>query len=151
MLEKLFDSTTQTVEKSMQLRMIRQNLLASNIANAETPNYRAVDIDFQATMQRLMGEAERLEAPGKSEPAMELRRNDPRHLTQDAFSEPDFARKIVFAAGDATSVGDDSNSVSIEQQMARLQMNALHHQMMSRLLARKISGLKNVIEGSSRG
>jgi flagellar basal-body rod protein FlgB len=151
MLEKLFDSTTQVVEKSMQLRMMRQNFLASNIANAETPNYRAVDIDFQATMQNLIAEAEKVRAARKADQPMDMQRTDARHLSLDAFSNPILPRQIIFAAGDSTSIGDDSNSVSLEQQMARLQMNALHHQMMSRLLARKISGLKNVIEGSSRG
>ncbi|OIQ81049.1 flagellar basal body rod protein FlgB [mine drainage metagenome] len=39
-------------EKALSLQGYRQQLLASNIANADTPNYKAVDIDFAAAMRR---------------------------------------------------------------------------------------------------
>jgi flagellar basal-body rod protein FlgB len=38
-------------EQVLSLRAQRQQLLASNIANADTPNYKAVDIDFNSAMQ----------------------------------------------------------------------------------------------------
>ena len=45
-------------ETALSVRGQRQQLLASNIANADTPNYKARDIDFQSVlMQRLSGQA----------------------------------------------------------------------------------------------
>lgn len=42
-------------EQALQLRARRFDLLASNIANADTPNYKARDIDFNAELERAMG------------------------------------------------------------------------------------------------
>ena len=41
-------------EKAIGLRAYRQQILASNIANADTPNYKARDIDFSAALQSAM-------------------------------------------------------------------------------------------------
>jgi flagellar basal-body rod protein FlgB len=41
---------------ALSLRQERLQLLASNIANADTPNYKARDLDFQAALQRAIGE-----------------------------------------------------------------------------------------------
>jgi flagellar basal-body rod protein FlgB len=42
---------------ALSLRQQRLQVLASNIANADTPHYKARDIDFQAALQRAMGES----------------------------------------------------------------------------------------------
>ena len=39
-------------ERALSLRAHRQELIASNIANADTPNYKAVDIDVQKALQQ---------------------------------------------------------------------------------------------------
>src|SRR5690606_2119107 len=42
--------------KVLALRQQRQEILATNIANADTPNYKARDVDFNATLREAMGE-----------------------------------------------------------------------------------------------
>jgi flagellar basal-body rod protein FlgB len=61
-------------ETALNLRAQRQQLLASNIANADTPNYKARDIDFAKTLQASMD--------GKSTkvPPVELARTSPGHI-----------------------------------------------------------------------
>lgn len=48
------DSTFQFNQTALSLRSARQELLASNIANADTPNYKAKDIDFASALQGAM-------------------------------------------------------------------------------------------------
>lgn len=43
------------MSKALNLHAQRQQLLAGNIANADTPNYKAVDIDFSRALQSSMG------------------------------------------------------------------------------------------------
>jgi flagellar basal-body rod protein FlgB len=43
-------------QKALALRQQRQEILATNIANADTPNYKARDIDFGATLRQAMGQ-----------------------------------------------------------------------------------------------
>jgi flagellar basal-body rod protein FlgB len=42
-------------QRALSLRAYRQEVLASNIANADTPHYKARDIDFKASLQGAMG------------------------------------------------------------------------------------------------
>ena len=43
----MIDQTTANLQRYMDLLSVRQKLVASNIANADTPGYKAQDIDFQ--------------------------------------------------------------------------------------------------------
>jgi len=55
----MLDRISGQLERYMDLLSTRQKLVASNIANADTPGYRAQDIDFQAEFQNLAGGAPR--------------------------------------------------------------------------------------------
>jgi flagellar basal-body rod protein FlgB len=54
MLDKL-DATFSFHQNALKLRGQRQQILAANIANADTPKYKARDIDFKAEMQKVVG------------------------------------------------------------------------------------------------
>ena len=55
------DEALQFHQTALNLRAARQELLASNIANADTPNYKAKDIDFASALQgAVSGSAEKL-------------------------------------------------------------------------------------------
>ncbi len=47
----LFDRQIQFHQTALNLQAHRQQLIASNIANADTPNYKAKDVDFRAALQ----------------------------------------------------------------------------------------------------
>lgn len=56
----LDDPLSAKLERYMDLLSSRQTLVASNIANADTPGYRTQDIDFQSEFQNAMGGPPRL-------------------------------------------------------------------------------------------
>ena len=47
----VIDSLTDSLEQYMDTVSLRQKLVASNIANADTPGYKTQDLDFQASFQ----------------------------------------------------------------------------------------------------
>jgi flagellar basal-body rod protein FlgB len=145
MIEALWGGNLEVLDKAMSLRMARHGLLAANIANAETPNYRAVDIDFKATMARLIEKMERGKAP-----AMEIQTSDPRHFTLEEVRSGKNREGIVFAAGDDLSVTNDNNSVNLEEQLARMQSNAMLYNALSQILRGKLSGMKGLIESAGK-
>ena len=151
MFDRLFDSTSRVLAKGLELRMLRQGFLAANVANAETPNYRPVDVDFRATMEKLVAEMHRADPPQASGEPLDLQRTDARHLTLGAL-EGVLAQQgsIVFAAGDDRAVGNDSNATGLEEQMGRLQMNSLQHSALTRILGRRIAGLRNIVDSAGR-
>jgi flagellar basal-body rod protein FlgB len=50
----VIDSLTDSLEQYMNLVSLRQKLVASNIANADTPGYKTQDLDFQASFRSAM-------------------------------------------------------------------------------------------------
>jgi flagellar basal-body rod protein FlgB len=50
----VIDSLTNSLEHYMDLLSMRQKLVASNIANADTPGYKTQDIDFQSSLEAVM-------------------------------------------------------------------------------------------------
>jgi flagellar basal-body rod protein FlgB len=61
----MVDATGSALEKYMNLLSVRQKLIASNIANADTPGYKTQDIDFQSEFRSAMnGAANPMDVPG---------------------------------------------------------------------------------------
>ena len=70
------DAQLQVQRKALNARVYRQELLASNIANADTPNYKARDIDFKGALAGALA--------GRTEGALGLATTSPRHLGSEA-------------------------------------------------------------------
>ena len=62
----MLDPVAGSLERYMDLLAARQKLVASNVANAETPGYRTVDIDFESEFRSLVAGAQPrvVEVPG---------------------------------------------------------------------------------------
>ena len=59
----LFDNTQLALQRAISGAAMRQEVLANNLANAETPGFRRSDVDFQSTLAQAMksGDAEVIE------------------------------------------------------------------------------------------
>ncbi len=66
-------------QQAIGLRQQRQEVLAANIANADTPNYKARDFDFNAALENAMGERMRL-------PDTSLKLTSARHIPAAALT-----------------------------------------------------------------
>ena len=129
LLDGILDNTTRGLEKSLDLTLRRNTLIAGNVANTETPGYRAKDINFAGELERAMGEQ-----PGK-----ELKKTDARHL--DTTS--DSSSRVVDDYSGATRA--DGNNVDIDLQMGRLAYNSGKYSAATRFLRKKLGMLKFAI------
>jgi len=77
LLPAMLDGLGAQLERYMDLLAARQRLVASNIANADTPGYRALDIDFQAEFRNAAGAPVPLEVTGLAS------RNDGNNVSLD--------------------------------------------------------------------
>ena len=133
MLNKLdghFDFNTQ----ALKLRSYRQQLLASNIANADTPNYKAVDIDFARELKRVSGAQIgdlRMAATSKG------------HL-QAASGNP-YNAKIMYRTISQPNI--DGNTVNMDEERAHFAENALRYESTVRVLNGQFKGLMTAIKG----
>jgi len=102
-------------QKAINLRQQRQEILASNIANADTPNYKARDFDFSQALSNVMSDRMRL-------PDTNLALTSARHIPGVATS-PDPAdllyRQPLQPSLDGNTVDMDVERVAIPQNTLR--------------------------------
>jgi flagellar basal-body rod protein FlgB len=119
--------------RALGLRAQRQQVIASNIANADTPNYKARDLDFRAALEAAL-------RPGATAGA--LARTAPGHLGGGA------------GAGDAAllyrqtvQASVDGNSVDLDVERAQFADNALRYEANLMFISGQIRGLLSAIQG----
>ena len=116
----MLDRIAHDTERYLDLLSQRQKLVASNIANADTPGYRTKDIDFQY---------EFLSTLDRNRPASEL---------SEVIEPNDLLAK------------NDGNNVSIDREMRLLSENALRFQLATTLVSGQFKAVKNALtEGRS--
>jgi len=118
-------------EPALGLHSRRLELLASNLANADTPNYKARDIDFQAALREYAGT---YEAAGP-------RRTDTRHLGSDGGigGEP------LYRVPNQPAV--DGNTVDTQLEKTKYMEAALRYQASLDFLNGRIKSLRTAIKG----
>jgi flagellar basal-body rod protein FlgB len=136
---KIFDSTLARLEKSLDVRLARHNVLSANIANVDTPGYVAKDVDFKAAMAAANGTA----GTGNAE-TMTLAATDESHLGPGAVTIGNRAADIplVDAAGSAPSL--DGNKVDLDRTMVALAENGLQYGASARAAGKKLAILRYV-------
>lgn len=122
---KLFDQTLQLLERSLDTRLERHNVLASNLANADTPGFQPRDVDFATAMQNAAAEIE----SNAHEPGTSLRR----------APLPTVVGKMAGAAA-----GIDGNTVDADRTLVSLAENGLQYGASAKVAAKKLAILRYV-------
>lgn len=128
----LFDRQFNGLEKSLELTWRRNEAISSNIANAETPQYRAVDLNFAQELDRAFGEGPNT-----------LKTTNAQHL--DLSSS-----EMAHLSADLSGVTKpDGNNVDIDTQMGRLTYNSGRYGLTTGILRKKFQMLVNAIRQSA--
>ena len=125
------------------LRAQRQQLLASNIANADTPGYQARDFNFSAALAAATGS----DAGGQSaDAAGGLARTDAKHLDANSGSGLAGGVKLQYRAPSQAAL--DNNSVDIDVERAQFADNTVRYEASLRFLNQQIKNLLSAIQSS---
>jgi len=136
-ISKSFD----ILEKSLHYRKIRQDMIASNIANADTPYYRPKDIRFEEALEEEVNKKFNIPTP----PKLELAKTSPMHLS--AADDTDEAEPIVFFR-DGHLARNDGNSVDIDVETTEMAKNNLAYNATIQALRKDIDIFKAVIDST---
>ncbi len=136
---KLFDRNLELLNKAMALTQKRQALITSNIANRETPGYRAQDLMFEKALTRALHS----DQPGP------LKTTDPRHF-DGIKREP-----LELVEGEQINSFNpdprmDGNTVILDKEMAKLAQNQLQFQAQVRAINWKMKNMKSAITEGGR-
>lgn len=139
MLNKI-DKEIAFVQSALNLRARRQEMLASNLANADTPNYKARDLDFAAALRSAMGAAGGVGGP------LAMKRTHGGHL-DGAGAGNGAAPAVKYRSTVQPSL--DGNTVDLDVERAHFAENALHYQFLLDRAASFFSAMKLAV-GSER-
>ena len=125
-----FDKVLGIHDQALSLREKRSEVLASNLANADTPNYKARDMDFKSVLNQAM--------PSN----VSLERTNNRHI---APADSLLGSKMMFRNPNQASL--DGNTVEAQVEEAKYAENAIQYQASLRFINGKFSGLISAIRG----
>jgi len=121
-------------QQALLLHSKRAEVLASNIANADTPNYKARDIDFKTLLKQSMGD----------QSTLRMETTDSQHIGGDnSLAGSDF--DLLYRQPLQPSL--DGNTVDSEFEKAEFTRNALQYQVSLNFLSGKIKNLKRALSG----
>ena len=126
-------------ETALSLRAQRQELIASNIANADTPNYKARDIDFASALQSALA--------ATTPPAGVLAKTAPGHIGGSGQSG-DFLPNGTPVLYRVPAQGSaDNNTVDMDVERNQFADNGLRYEAAVTFLNSQIRGLMTAING----
>jgi flagellar basal-body rod protein FlgB len=122
-MKALFGKTFDMLSSVLDFRSARHKVIAANVANLDTPDYRPSDIKFQDALQ----------AYGAGASTLPVTRTDPRHLP---------------VAGNTSNyeVQETGERVALDAEMVNVAENQLMYNLNIELLARKFRGLNTVLK-----
>ena len=124
-MSNLFDKTMSALNKSIDMRLLRQNVINSNIANAETPGYKAKVLDFEDALASAIATDQNFAAQ-----APEAGVNQIKQVRPDVYDNPDI------------NIANDNNTVDMEREMAALAENTVLYKAAVQLINKKLAAMK---------
>lgn len=132
-MKALLDDALRFNQTALNLQARRQEMLASNIANADTPHYKARDIDFRSALANALGGAGA---------ALPLQRTAESHLP---LAGADFEPFIGYRQEYQSAV--DGNTVNMDVERAAYAENSLHYEASVTFINGLLRGMHTAITG----
>lgn len=137
MLNQLGGPLLQVLHKALDASWIRQQVIANNIANVDTPGYKRWEVSFEKQLQKALAEVGKLP----------LTRTHPTHLSKAASLE-DVQPQVYQVLG--SSYRNDGNNVDIDAEMAKQTANYLHYNLLTRLVTDHLEMLRIAVTEGRR-
>jgi flagellar basal-body rod protein FlgB len=123
-----FSGTDSYLEAAMSGLAARQRVIANNVANVDTPGFKASEVRFEDVLKTAVGRAR----PG-------------RVVDQSALDAATTKTSLV----DATSSRADGNNVDIDREMEMMSEANLNYSALTQVMSTRLGILRNVISGGS--
>jgi len=129
----LFGGTISNLEQSIDYAAAKNRAISSNIANADTPNYKAKDVVFKHVLNDTMARN------------VEAIRTNPSHIPFE--NSPSLNYRVV--TDNRTMYNHNGNNVDIDKEMTELAKNQIHYNGLIDRINGKFGSLQNVLRGGN--
>ena len=130
---KIDDKTMQALTASLKFRQLRQELHASNIANAETPGYKAKKLDFEEALARALDVDDQLQ----------MKTSDSKHFNVGGGGFDNLQPEVYEDSNGIVS--PDGNNVDRDAEMAEMAENKIMYDATVQLINKKLGLLKYAV------
>jgi len=124
-MDVLFDKTIESLSGALNFRAERHKVIASNIANIDTPNYKPKDIVFKKELELVTG----------NKAGVTMARTQKKHLSGGLISGGNVDFEVV----------DAGDKVDLDSEMAKLAENNLMYNVTVEFMSRKFRGMNTVL------
>ena len=132
-----FDKFLGISDDALLLRSRRSEILASNLANADTPGYKAKDFDFKAAMADAMGVGSEFKKG-----SLKMTSTNAKHIQN---SQSNFSADIMYRNPYQPSL--DGNTVETGIEKTKFSENSVHYTASLRFLSGKFKSLTKAVKG----
>ncbi|GFK93745.1 Flagellar basal body rod protein FlgB [Fundidesulfovibrio magnetotacticus] len=129
----IYGANTDLIAKVMDLRIERQNLVMSNLANMNIPGYKARSIDFEGALQDAVGTQEMKTAVTRTNAAHVPGPYDVNGYQADVVKE--FKPRTIYGA----------DAVDLDKEMAAMAKNSLMYNSLTTVMQKGFEGIQKVI------
>jgi flagellar basal-body rod protein FlgB len=145
MIDKL-DAAFNFHQTALRLRAERQELIAANVANADTPNYKARDLDFNAALKQAMaGDSAAVQASGGVAPAMTSAQHLPGVSITNSAADGPLSTNTLYRKVSQGSV--DGNTVDMDVERNQFADNAIRYEASLTFINGQIKKMLAAIQG----
>lgn len=132
-----FDPIIGALNTSLNLRLVNQNVISANIANADTPGYKAKAVEFEGALRDALAVDGRVAVEGSDPQHRVHHATDP--VNPEIYDDPNGIESL------------DGNTVDRSAEMAKLAENQLLYDASAEMLKRKLGMLKYAISEGGGG
>jgi flagellar basal-body rod protein FlgB len=136
-LNSNFGKSVEILQRAMDVSVLRRQVIANNIANADTPHFKRSTVNFESSLKRALD-------ADKEKPPLDAFENDPRDMS--FFNPPrwqDVApRRVLDYLSQSKSNG---NNVDLEQEMMDAQQNQMQYTIMAQAVADEFNQINIVL------
>lgn len=125
-------------EQALSVRKERQNIIANNLANADTPNFKARDVDWRKEMQAAQ------DTFGQSVNKPDMKTTHSRHIA--GFAESTSTQDYL-KYRQPTQPSLDGNTVEAHIEKAQFMENAMQYQATLEFMNGRINGIRGALKG----
>jgi flagellar basal-body rod protein FlgB len=141
----MFSNIYGILGESLNVLSDRQNIIASNVANANTPGYKAKELNFEQVMKGLVPSADSLPMEATSQKDLGG------GVAAGSYPEgqSDYIKSFVHNQKDETVPPLDGNTVDLSKEMSDMASNAIRFQAVAGLLSKKFATLTYAITNAT--
>lgn len=131
--ESLFSSTTIMLERMLDFQAQRHTVLATNVANVDTPGYKGQDLRFSDELRRAIDTQGTLPVKKTHEQHLPAGLHDLKAVEHRLLPGTDAVHRL------------DGNTVDLDKEMTKLSENSLYYNVTAQLVSKKLKGLRTAI------